>query len=153
MANNLYDVTAPKVPQELIPDGRSKLRSVPRAITLGEVRAGQVTMFDMVKEAFETLREALAYADYNTAVKAAQIILDRSGFGPKTTIDVNSTHLDLSSLTREELAIRASKIAGMLQASREPINITPLPDITVKPGDGQCPSKVKLKHAPHSQEH
>jgi len=69
----------------------------------------------MVERAFEALEEAMDSADHQTAVKAAQIILDRTGFGPKSTVDVNTTHLDLTEMTREQLAERASQLAKRLR--------------------------------------
>jgi hypothetical protein len=69
----------------------------------------------MVERAFETLQGAMTAADYSTAIKAAQIILDRAGFGPKSTVDVNTAVIDLSNMSREELAARASAIAQTLR--------------------------------------
>ena len=56
-----------------------------------------------------------------------QIVLDRSGFGPKSTMDVNTTTIDLSELTREQLAERAASIASILRAKKQAIDVTPLP--------------------------
>lgn len=77
---------------------------------------GKRRLADMVDRAFQTLEDATVHADFPTAIKAAQIILDRAGFGPKSTVDVNTTTIDLSALSREELAARASKIVDMLRA-------------------------------------
>ena len=93
---------------------RSKKRP---ELTSSQRRAGQVKLLDMVEAAFHTLHEALEHADFSTAIKAAQIILDRSGFGPKSTVDVNNTHIDLSQLSKDELASRALRLAELLRAS------------------------------------
>lgn len=89
----------PTTPIEESEKARSKKRLTPT-----QIRAGQVKLHKLVDRAFETLDAAMDLADFPTAVKAAQIVLDRTGFGPKTTVDVNSTHVDLTALTTAQLA-------------------------------------------------
>jgi hypothetical protein len=105
---SIYDFGNPPPPQ-VEPEG--KPRSKKRELTAMEVRTGKTTLLGMVDKAFETLQAAMTEADWPTAIKAAQVILDRTGFGPKTTVDVNSTHVDLSMLSREQLAERAMLIS------------------------------------------
>lgn len=94
------------------PKRRSKNRE---ALTPTEVRQGHQRLLDMVEGAFATLEAATKEADYPTAIKAATVILDRAGFGPKSTVDVNTTTRDLSQLSREELAARAQALSKRLQ--------------------------------------
>lgn len=106
------DQPAPVAKEE--PVKRSKHR---QSISLSSIRAGQVKLQDMIDTAFQALQEAMIYADHSTAIKAAQIVLDRSGYGPKSTVDVNSVHLDLSELSRDELAERASALAKRIRGN------------------------------------
>lgn len=87
------------------------------SLTANEVSERKTTLASKVDRAIETLETAMEEADFSTAIKAAQIILDRTGFGPKTTVDVNTTHRDLSSLSREELAERAQRLASRIRSN------------------------------------
>src|SRR5262245_8186948 len=49
--------------------------------------------------------------DMNVVAKAAQIVLDRCGFGPKATLEVERPKEDLSLLSDDELAARAEALA------------------------------------------
>jgi hypothetical protein len=98
------------------PGKRSKHRET---LTAAEIAKGKTKLADMVDMAFDTLKLAAKEADYGVAIKAAQIILDRAGFGPKSALDVTTTNIDLSNLTREQLAERAVQIAGVLRAHAE----------------------------------
>ena len=102
---------------------RSKKRQEP--LTPSQLTQGRRTLYGMCERAFQTLEEAMRNADYATAVKAAQILLDRSGFGPKTSLDISVTENDLSELSRSELAERAAKVAGMLRLKAEAEKKTP----------------------------
>lgn len=97
-----------------------------QSLTPSEFAAAGRTLLSKVNKAFAVLEEAMERADYSTAIKAAQIVLDRSGFGPKSTVDVNQTTMDLSSLTDEQLAERANRVARMLQEKRVPV-VEPVP--------------------------
>lgn len=111
-----FDGLPPRPKDDPDPPKRSKHRE---ALTPGEVSSGKRRMGHMVEKAFNALEEAILHADHPTSIKAAQILLDRAGFGPKSTVDVNTTTLDLSSLSREELAERASRISAQLRAKAE----------------------------------
>lgn len=123
MGSNVFDLDdTPSIPEQE-PEAPKRSKKRVEQLTSLEHRQGQVKLYTMVERAFETLNSAMEYADYSTAVKAAQILLDRTGFGPKSTVDVNTTHVDLSDLSEVQLAERAQKIAQML--SKRPIDITP----------------------------
>lgn len=112
----------PLEPEE--PPARSRKRREP--ITALEVREGMTRLYRLSDIAFMTLEDAMRNADHATATKAAQIVLDRSGFGPKTTVDVNTTHMELSELTLEQLAERAGQLRTLIMSQRRlPINVTP----------------------------
>ena len=95
------------------------------SLTSAEIASGKRKLSAMVERAFETLEVAMREADFSVAIKSAQIILDRAGFGPRTTMDINTTTVDLSSLSREDLAARATQIAGILRATAEAKKISP----------------------------
>lgn len=102
-----------------LPSIRSKNREAPASLSSSEAVTAKRRLADMVMKAFETLQEAMETADHNTAIKAAQIVLDRSGFGPKTTMDINTTSVDLTALSRDQLAERAAKIASIIREKKE----------------------------------
>ena len=114
MASIFDDGPPPKV-LEIEEPSRNKRRNTDLSLTPADIAKGQRKLVEMVEDAFDTLQKATKQADWSTAIKAAQIILDRSGFGPKSTVDVNTTHLDLSALSREELAERAQRIVSKLK--------------------------------------
>ena len=89
------------------------------SLTSAEVTSGKRRLSAMVDRAFDVLSQIVVEADYPTALKAIQIILDRSGFGPKTSLDVTTTSIDLSAMTRDELAARAQQIATTLRTKIE----------------------------------
>lgn len=100
---------------------------------------GKRTLGDLVERAFDTLDEAMISAEHATAIKAALGVLDRAGFGPKSTIDVNQTTVDLTQLTRAELAARALKVHEMLKERANlkqiagAIDVTPQPPMETSP--------------------
>lgn len=95
---------------------RSKKRD---SLSSTDLRTGRMKLSGLVDLAFNTLESAMRGADWNTATKAAQIVLDRTGFGPKSTMDINTTHVDLSNLTKDQLADRALRIHKMIQGAKE----------------------------------
>ena len=66
-------------------------------------------------KAIEALDKAMVKADWPDVIKAATAILDRAGYGPKSTIAIEELPEDLSSLTDEQLAERAERVAKMLR--------------------------------------
>lgn len=116
MAGNVFDIGGPSAPVEKKPEPkrRSKHRET---LTQQQLINGQVKLNDLVDLAFETLREAMVSSDFNNAIRAAQITLDRAGYGPKQTVDINQTTMDLSNLSKDELAARAQKLADTLKAA------------------------------------
>lgn len=123
---NLFDQIP--IPPPLASLDKPKKRARNReALSTGEIRAGQKKLMDMVEAAFTTLETAMEEADFGNAIKAAQIILDRTGFGPKSTVDVNSVHIDLTNLTNEQLSQRAAELATKFKQIHLPeINVTPV---------------------------
>jgi hypothetical protein len=115
----------PPRPKEEEPAIRDKKR---QSLTSAEFAAAGRTLLAKVNRAFEVLHEAMDKADYGTAIKAAQIVLDRTGFGPKSTVDVNQTTMDLTNLSKAELGLRAARIAEMLQGRVPPAAEVPLPE-------------------------
>lgn len=119
-----------------LPDDRppAKKRAAKReALNTTQVREGKRKLSELVDAAFNTLEQAMELADYATAVRAATVILDRTGFGPKSTMDVNTTHIDLSSLSKEQLAARASKVAEMIRGVRNAEIVPPGTSLAVIP--------------------
>lgn len=114
-----FDPPAPSKPdpESETPTKRSKHRET---LSNADVNRAKKTLSEMVEQAFDTLREAMAAADHPTAVKAAQILLDRAGFGPKSNLDVTTFNYDLSSLSKDELADRALQIATRLRDNPPP---------------------------------
>lgn len=120
---SVFDHAPEDPPTEPEPPKRSNKRP---ELSASELREGQKTLFQLVDKAFRTLDEAMNSADFNTAVRAALGVLDRTGFGPRSTVDVNNTHsIDYSEMSSEELAKRAEMIAANLRNSKsEPIEAT-----------------------------
>jgi len=122
--------------EEAEPVLRSKKR---QSLSAYQVLKGKRTLGELVDRAFETLDEAMISADHATAIKAAMGVLDRAGFGPRSTLDVNQTTIDLSTLSRAQLAERAIKVANLIKERTKPkelnsgrenaIDVTPEPTI------------------------
>jgi hypothetical protein len=69
-------------------------------------QAAKMRLLCLVEPAFATLRRAMASNDLPTAVRAAVAILDRSGYGPKATLEVEKPEEDYSKLTDQDLLER-----------------------------------------------
>lgn len=110
---SIYDFAPapPSTTEESEPSRRSKRRE----LSATDLRSGKRTLTQMVEIAFQALEEAMLTADHPTAVRAAQIVLDRAGFGPKTSLDLNVSNSDLSDLSSTELAQRAEAILASLR--------------------------------------
>lgn len=102
----------PREKDEDEPKKRGKGRT---PLSPAEYAKGKRTLYEMVEVAFKTLLDAMQHGDYNVAAKAAQTVLDRTGFGPKSTVDINTVNVDLTSLSRDELASRAEQIAQQIR--------------------------------------
>lgn len=127
---SIYDLPgSPKIETTPEPKNRSKKRE---SLTSLQVTTGKRTLHQMVEAAFQTLQDAMVEADWPTAIKAATAVLDRSGFGPKSTVDINSTTIDLSNLSREELAERAGRVAAMIRGQQAAIDVTSVKPETVQ---------------------
>lgn len=74
-------------------------------------------LHESIPTAIQALRDAMRDGDHQEAVRAAQIVLDRAGYGPKSTVVVEDLPDDLSNVPREQLAERAERIARALKQS------------------------------------
>lgn len=72
----------------------------------------------LVPRALEALEQAMQYGDWPVVVRAAQIILDRSGLGANSTITIEDKERDLSKLTPEELEARARRVYAALREAQ-----------------------------------
>jgi hypothetical protein len=118
---SVFDHSSIPADPEQVPENEPRKRSNKRPeLTSLELKEGNKSLFSLVDKAFHTLNEAMENADYSTAVKAAQIVLDRTGFGPKSTVDVNNNTFDFSEMSADELASRAEKLAFELRSTRKP---------------------------------
>lgn len=121
---SIYDgVETSSKPQDEEPSVVVKRNKNRDPLTTTELRQGKQRLFQIVERAFQTLEEAMEKADYSTSVKAALGVLDRTGFGPKSSMDVTTTNIDLSNLTKEELAARAQKVAELIRAAQSKSNV------------------------------
>lgn len=66
----------------------------------------------LVEPAFEMLIKAMESNDMKSGVRAAEIILDRAGFGPKATLQIQDERDNLANLSTEELQARAERLAA-----------------------------------------
>lgn len=99
-------------------DVRSKKREI-EGVGVGALKSGKIKLADLADDAFDTLGRAMKFADWPTAVQASKLILDRSGFGPKSTLTIEEG-MDLSSLTDEQLAAVAFQIGMKLKNTDNP---------------------------------
>jgi hypothetical protein len=104
-------------PLDSPPSKASKGRRGRLLLTAADLAEGKKVLAGMINGAMIRLHEIIEQGDDQTAIKAIQILLDRSGFGPKSSLDVTTTSVDLSSLSRAELADRASAIERRLRAT------------------------------------
>ena len=65
---------------------------------------------DLSELAFATLDEAMRCAEFPTAIQAAKIALDRSGFGPASTLHLDTQGLE--EIPTETLLGRAAQLMG-----------------------------------------
>lgn len=76
----------------------------------------------LVEPAFQALLEAMEGGDLKVAVKAAEIVLDRAGFGPKATLEIEDARDNLANTSGEELLKRIELVrarAHQLVAAKE----------------------------------
>lgn len=128
--SSIYDI-ADDVPGPSQEEKKSSKRSKHReSLTAGQISSGKRTLYSMVEDAFNTLQDAMRNADYTNAVKAAVAVLDRAGFGAKSTLDVNANVVDLSELSKEQLAERAMKIAELLKSQNRENVVEQFPGVS-----------------------
>lgn len=76
----------------------------------------------MTEPAFAVLMEVMeGEADDDTRLKAALGVLDRAGYGPRSTITVDHRKEELASLTDEQIAARMQDLLTQMQANALPV--------------------------------
>ena len=76
------------------------------------LRAAKKRMFEMADGAMVALQDAIDRGDHKESTTAARIVLDRSGLGPTSTLDLNEkSGEDFARMTGDELAERARALA------------------------------------------
>lgn len=83
------------------------------------VRTARARLAGMVPRALQALEDAMEHGEWQVVVRAAQIILDRAGFGANSTVTVEEKERDLTQLTEEELEARARKVYAALKEAKE----------------------------------
>jgi len=80
------------------------------------IHAARLRLLALVEPALETLFEAMEQTDHwPSAVKAAEILMDRAGFGPRSTLVIEDDRKDLAPLTTDELLARTELIQTRLR--------------------------------------
>ena len=76
------------------------------------LRAARKRMLEMADGAMVALQDALDHGDIKESTNAARIVLDRSGLGPTSTVDlVEKRGDDYSRMSGDELAEKAQQLA------------------------------------------
>jgi len=88
-----------------------------RLLTKADIKA---RLNKLVPRAFRTLEKNLFADDEKVQVQAALGILDRTGYGPKSTVSVEDEREDLTKLTPDELRQRALNIAAQIAENNPP---------------------------------
>lgn len=70
----------------------------------------------LIEPAFEMLMRAMESNDMKSGVRAAEIILDRAGFGPQSTLRIEDERDNLANLSTDELQQRAERLAERARA-------------------------------------
>lgn len=124
---NIFDLNTPPTSGESLDGGRS-VRTNKRLdkLTSLDVVSRKTKLVDLTDTALAALEDAMKNADHGNSVKAAQIVLDRTGFGPKSTVEVSSVHMDLSKMTTDDLMMRLEGIRKML-SDHAPESKIPIP--------------------------
>jgi len=117
---NIFDEHLPPLPSKEESATEERSRSNKRdveGVGVLALRRGQIRLQELSGEAFDTLREAMRFAEYPVAVSAAKAVLDRSGFGPTSTLKIQEG--DLEELSTSELAALAIKLASRLAPNHQ----------------------------------
>jgi hypothetical protein len=88
-------------------------------------QAAQQRLLAMVEPALDVLLRALQSGnpctvcgrsdDMALVIRAAQMVLDRTGFGPHTTLTVTNPRSEFDSMSKQELAERAEQLSRYLR--------------------------------------
>ena len=77
------------------------------------IRAAKKRLLEMADSAMVALQDALDHGDHKESTHAARIVLDRSGLGPTSTIDLHDkSGDDYSRMSGDELAEKARQLAA-----------------------------------------
>jgi hypothetical protein len=94
--------------------------------------AAKMRLLALVEPALVALNRALAAEDLSVATKAAMVILDRAGFGPKATLVNEQQAQDLSSLSKNDLMERGQAILKRIEQMHHEEKKKELPEITIE---------------------
>lgn len=117
---NIFDDHLPPLPTPSSEPSRGP-RSNKRRIDIPSahsLRRGAIKLEYLAELAFDTLEDAMEHAEYPVAVQAARLALDRSGYGPSSTLKVEDGS-DLSSLSTAELIALSHKLGTALSKNNQ----------------------------------
>lgn len=83
--------------------------------------AAKTRLLYMVEPALRVLNKCMISGDLNVALKAAQIILDRAGFHPHATLEIEEKPKDYSDVSTDDLIKRNLQLANIVKSSQEPL--------------------------------
>lgn len=116
---SLFDVLKPaETPEQSQPEPEI------RPLSKQEARA---KLQHAVPKAIFALESAMTNGDYPEMVRAATAILDRAGYGPKQTVQIEEAPEDLSTLSESELRARVQRIYDLLHGKEsKPLPLEPV---------------------------
>lgn len=76
-------------------------------------------MMALIEPALKTVFRCMASSDESIALKAAETILDRTGYGRSATLHLEEKKEDLAQLSEQQLVLRANKLIAALGAKQE----------------------------------
>ena len=112
---------------EITPETQSPLDSPPSKaktgrrgrllITAADLAEGKRVLAGMISGAMVRLHEIIETGSDQDALKGIQMLLDRSGFGPKSAIDVTTTNIDLTNVSIQDMMDRVRAIESQSLAT------------------------------------
>ena len=81
--------------------------------------AAKMRLLALVEPALKALNRAMASGDLSVATKAASVLLDRAGFGPKATLAIEEDKQDLSKMNKQDLIEYGRNIMNRLHEIKE----------------------------------
>lgn len=76
--------------------------------------AARTRLLYLVEPALRVMNKCMASGDLNVALKAAQIVLDRAGFHPHATLEIEEKAVDYATMSNMQLRNRAQKLIDAL---------------------------------------